>query len=195
MKFHQLLVLPIAAMAIVSCSSITTESSTSASIEQGVPGGELVETTQLNATVTAIDGAKRKLTLVTAKNETFSVIAGPEVVNFAQIRVGDHLKASVIQTSVIRMAKPGEKIKDISSATVDLAPLGAKPGVSTTETHQGTATVTAINLKRHKATLLFGDGTTKEFDVRKDVDLTQRKVGEKVVIRTTETIATQIEKP
>ena len=59
---------------------------------------------------------------------------------------------------------------------------------------QVAATVTAIDLKRHRATLEFADGTTHTVDVRPDVDLTQRKVGEKVVIRATESLAISVEK-
>jgi hypothetical protein len=62
-------------------------------------------------------------------------------------------------------------------------------------TLQITAKVTAIDLKRHKTTLQFPDGTTRTVAVRKDVDLTQRKVGEEVVIRCTEAIAIAVEKP
>jgi hypothetical protein len=63
------------------------------------------------------------------------------------------------------------------------------------DTVQVTATVTAIDLKAHKATLQFTDGTTRTIAVRKDVDLTQRKVGEQVVIRSTEALAISVEKP
>ena len=38
--------------------------------------------------------------------------------NFDQIRVGDQLKASVTQTSVIRMAKPGEKVVIRTTETI-----------------------------------------------------------------------------
>ncbi|MCX6875305.1 MAG: hypothetical protein NTW21_16085 [Verrucomicrobia bacterium] len=56
-------------------------------------------------------------------------------------------------------------------------------------------TVTAIDLKKHQATLRFSDGSSKSFAVRKDVDLTKRKVGERVVIRSTEVFAILLEKP
>ena len=63
------------------------------------------------------------------------------------------------------------------------------------ETQQYTATVKALNLKRREASLLFPDGSTRTFAVRKDVDLTQRKVGEQVVIRVTVAVALSVEKP
>jgi phage baseplate assembly protein gpV len=48
---------------------------------------------------------------------------------------------------------------------------------------------------KHKTTLQFPDGTTKTFAVRQDADLTQRKVGDEVVIRATEAVAISVKKP
>jgi hypothetical protein len=58
-----------------------------------------------------------------------------------------------------------------------------------------TATVTAIDLQSHKATLRFPDGSTRTVAVRRDVDLTKRHVGEEVVIRITEMLALDVQKP
>ena len=186
---------PLATLAIVSCSSITPETSSAAKIKQGVPGGEVVLTSKVRATVTGIDTAKRKVALVTPDGKKLTVKAGPEVVNFDQIRIGDQLKATLTEEIVVRMAKPGEQNKDGSATLVGLAPVGAKPGVLAAETVQTTATVTAIDLKKHKATLRFADGSSKTVAVRQDVDLTQREIGEKVVIRKTEVFAILLEKP
>lgn len=188
-------ILAAAIVAAVSCTSLTTETDTRTHIKEGVPGGEFVETTRLEATVTAIDTAKRKVTLVTPKGEKFTIDAGPEVENFDQIRIGDQLKVTYTEEINIRMAKPGEKIKDDGEAIFEFAPRGSKPGVMTSETYQTVATVTAIDLKKRKATLQFQDGSTKKFDVRKDVDLTRRKVGEKVIIRGKESFSIKVEKP
>jgi hypothetical protein len=185
----------VAMMATVSCTTVTTETDTQARIKQGVPGGEFIETTRLEATVTAIDSTRRKITLVTRKGEKFTVNPGPEVENFDQIRVGDQLKVSFTEEITVRMAKPGEKPEDGGEAEFDFAPRGSKPGIMTSETYQAVATVTDIDLKKRKATLRFQDGTTKKFDVRKDVDLTRHKAGEKVIIRGKETFSIQIEKP
>ena len=182
-------------MAAVSCTTVTTETDTQTKIKQGVPGGEFVETTRLEATVTAIDTAKRKVALVTRKGEKFTVNPGPEVENFDQIRIGDQLKVAFTEEITVRMAKPGEKPEDGGEAEFEFAPRGSKPGVMTSETYQVVATVTAIDLKKRKATLQFQDGTTKKFDVRKDVDLTRHKAGEKVVIRGKETFSIKVENP
>jgi hypothetical protein len=58
-----------------------------------------------------------------------------------------------------------------------------------------TAKVKSLDVKHQKATLLFPDGTTKTFKVRKDVDLTKQTVGTDVVMRVTEAVAISVEKP
>jgi len=41
----------------------------------------------------------------------------------------------------------------------------------------------------------FNDGSVETFPVRDDIDLSQRKVGEKVVFMVTEMVALSVEKP
>jgi hypothetical protein len=187
---------PAVMLSLTSCSSTPKiEPTTSAVYQQGVPGGVFVETYKNTATVTAIDAADRKVTLVTpdGRKETFK--AGPEVVNFDQIRVGDQVKATVTQQLAVYMAKDNPPASEGATTLVTLAPKGAKPGGLVANTVQVIAKVKAIDLKHHKATLELPDGTTKTFAVRKDVDLTQRQIGEEVVIRTTEAVALKVERP
>lgn len=196
MKLHSLCILPLTFALFVSCATITPDTETTTHVKPGVPGGEVVQTSKIKATVTSIDAAKRKITCITPKNEKLVFKAGPEVVNFDQIRIGDQLLVTATEQLVVRMAKPGEKTgPDSGTGTVSLAPVGAKPGLNATGTYQVTATVTAIDAKKRKATLQFEDGTSKKFPIRKDVDLSKHKVGEKVVIQLTETLAVRIEKP
>ena len=187
--------LPLASVAIISCSTITPETNIAAKIKPGMPGGEVVQTSTITAKVTGIDTAKRKVTLVTNDGKKLAVKAGPGVVNFEQIRIGDQLKVSLTEELVVRMAKPGEKTNDSETGVVQLSPVGAKPGGMMTETYQTAATVTSIDQANRKATLKMADGSSHTVAVRQDVDLTKRKVGEKVLIRKTEVLALLMEKP
>jgi hypothetical protein len=194
-KFTVLTLLPAGLLALTSCSSTPEgQGTTVVAAEKGVPGGVMVETYQLNATVTGIDAATRKVTFVTPDGKKTTVKAGPDVVNFDQIHVGDQLKFTVSEELVVYLAS-GAPPADGAAGLVALAPKGAKPGVLMANTVQVTAKVTAIDLKHHKATLQLPDGTAKTVAVRPDVDLTQRKVGEEVVIRITEAFAILVEKP
>jgi hypothetical protein len=84
---------------------------------------------------------------------------------------------------------------DGQTVEIALAPKGAKPGGFIANTVEVTARVKSIDLKRHRATLQFPDGKSKTVAVRPDVDLTKVKLGEEVVILTTEAMAIVVEKP
>jgi hypothetical protein len=155
----------------------------------------MVDTYQTTATVTGIDAPTRHVTLVTPDGRKGNVKCGPNVVNFDQIRIGDQVKATVTEELAVYMAKDAPPSSDGSAALIALTPKGAKPGGVIASTVQITAKVTAIDLKKHKATLQFPDGSSKTFTVRQDIDLTQRQVGEEVVIRSTEAVAISVEKP
>ena len=195
MKLAKLLILPAAILAAVSCTTIKPETSVSARITPGTPGGTAVRTSTVKATVTGIDTTTRKVKLTTPDGKKLTVKAGPEVVNFPQIRVGDHLQVTLTEHLLVRMAKPGEKTADGAAGMVALAPVGAKPGAVAAQTYQVTGTVTHIDQANRQATLRFADGSTTTVDVRQDVDMTKHKVGEKVVIRLTESLAIDMHKP
>ena len=195
-KLPVLALLPAALLALTSCSSTPQgEGSTMVAAQRGVPGGVIVQTYKVTATVTAVDAASRKVTLITADGAKTTVKAGPEVVNFDQIQVGDQVKATVAEQLVMFMRKNGEPANDGEAAAVALAPVGAKPGMLMANTVEVTGKVEAIDLAHRKATLRFPDGHSQTFKVRKDVDMTKGKIGDEVVFRTTEAMAISVEKP
>ena len=195
MKIPSFLLLPLSVLAFASCTSITGETETIVKVEQGVPGAEVIETTTFEATVTGIDTEKRKVTVVSKKGKKLNFVAGPEVLNFEQIRIGDQLKVSLTEEFSVRMAKPGEKVTDELIETVELPKIGAKPGLRTSETVQSSAVISEIDTKKRKVALTFGDGSTEKYPVRDDLDLTKRKVGERVVIRSNEIYEISLAKP
>jgi hypothetical protein len=191
-----LVLAPAAILVFTSCSSTPEgEATSTVETETGVPGGVWVDTYQETATVTAVDPATRKVTLVTPAGKKTVFKAGPQVVNFPQIRVGDQVKATLAEELVVFMATDAPPQSQEAATVVKLAPVGAKPGALVADTVQVKAKVTAIDHKKHKATLRFPDGSSKTISVRKDVDLTRRSVGEEVVIRSTEVMAITVEKP
>jgi hypothetical protein len=173
---------------------LTGERIGAAAFAEGVAGGAAVQTYQLTATVAAINKASRKVTLLSSDGIKQTVKVGPDAINFDQIQIGDRLKIEATEELVVELAGPGESTDD-AAGLVALAPKGAKPGGLMAETTQVTGTVAAIDMAGHAATLRFEDGSTRTLPVRKDVDLSKRKVGEKVVFSLTEMVAITVEKP
>jgi hypothetical protein len=196
-----LALLPAALFALTSC-SCTCHSppppavgSARLTYTEGVPGGVVVQTFKTSATVTAIDQAKREATLLGPDGKTFTVKAGPEAVNFDQVRAGDHVNATVTQRIVVSLGPEGAASTDGTAAAVIRSPKGEQPGGLAVETTQVTARLLAVDSAKRTATLGLPDGTTEIFPIREDVDLSRLRVGDQVIFRVTGMIAIWIEKP
>src|SRR5689334_22944593 len=99
-----------AALVCTSCSSDSSgkggtgaTASRQVSSQHGVPGGEVVDTYKITAKVTDVDHEKRHYTLQTPDGKKTQYKAGPDVVNFDQVRVGDLVKATVTEQLVVRV--------------------------------------------------------------------------------------------
>jgi hypothetical protein len=196
--------MPAAVLAFTSCSSTDegrggVQSTSTTETTKGVPGGSMVNTHQLNATVTGIDAINRRVTLETMDGNTRVIKAGPEVRNFNQIQVGDKVRATLVEQLVVFMRRPGEEstaqAPTSRQTTVTVAPAGEKPAVMAADTIEVTAKVVGINQKNREASLQFPDGTVRIVKVRPDVDMTKAKLGDEVVIRSTEDMAIKVERP
>lgn len=163
--------------------------------EEGVPGGIVVDTVKLSVRVTAIDTANRKLTLLMPDGSEDIVKMGPEAVNFDKIQKGDLVNVIVIQEMITYIDKEGASAPADAGGSVPLAPEGAQPGGLMVETEKFFATITAIDQTKRTVKLGFEDGSSNTIPVRDDIDLSQLKVGEKVVFQATESIAISVEKP
>jgi len=168
---------------------------TATAVQEGVPGGVTVNSIEVTAKVTAIDTKNRQVTLLLPEGDKEKVKVPPEAVNFDQISVGDLVKATLTEEVVVYLDKEGASVPDGYAAGVAIAPKGAHPGGIVAETVKVTATVTAIDQTKHTATVRFNDGRVETFPVRDDIDLSQRKVGEKVVFMVTQAVALSVEKP
>ncbi len=193
-------VIAAALLIFTACQSATPpppppETSGGSAFQKGVPGGIMVNTTKVSARVTAIDYDQRKVTLLGADGEPFTVKVGPAAVNFDQVKKGDLVNLTLTEELVVFVDDEQAPQGDGSAAVMARAPKGAQPGGLMAETTQITGTVTSIDLMKHTATLRFEDGTTKTFKARDDVDLGKHKAGERVVFQLTEMVAISVEKP
>ena len=191
-------IIKIAALALLPTAIIFTSCSTAKvpveimAIE--TPDGVIiVETTTMTATVKAIDVAKRKLTLVSPGGSKSTYKAGPEVVNFSQIQVGDQIKAVVTEEVAIFIGS-GAPPSGSSATGIVLAPVGSKPGGVLVDTEQITVKVTAVDAAKNKVTFELPDGTTKTVKADKKVDVSKLHPGDNVTVQVSEGLAITVEK-
>ncbi len=161
----------------------------------GEPGAVVVDTVKATAKVTAIDAAKRTVTLeMDGKSKT--ITCGPEVRNFDQIKVGDLLKVTFVEALAVYLQKAGAPAGGEEVRTVTLAPKGSKPGVLVTDTIVLKAKIDAVDAKKGTVTITTPAGETKTMKVDKKVKgLKALKKGDDIVVRYTEALAIVVEAP
>ncbi|WP_323877742.1 hypothetical protein [Aeromonas hydrophila] len=94
------------------------------------PGkANLVEAVSAQATVTAIDMASRKVSLKNAAGEAFDIVAGEQVTNLANLKVGDTVALRYMQMLDLELLKGTAGVrKRVVEVAADKAEAGEKPG-------------------------------------------------------------------
>lgn len=94
------------------------------------PGkANLVEAVSAQATVTAIDMASRKVSLKNAAGKAFDIVAGEQVTNLANLKVGDTVALRYMQMLDLELLKGTAGVrKRVVEVAADKAEAGEKPG-------------------------------------------------------------------
>lgn len=196
MRPTHIFTLSLAAALMVGCQSndeLSTEYDRTEAYAKGVPGGAVMETEELQASITAIDPDKRTFTLEDADGNSRTFNAPPEMHNFEQLKVGDRVRAEVGLERIVYLRQPGEVAQDGAAGVLATAPLGGKPGMLIADTMEISAVVKAMDTKLRTATLRFADGNERTVKVRPDVDMKTEYLGREVVLRMTSAFAVRVE--
>jgi hypothetical protein len=162
---------------------------------QNRPGGLEGELVVITATVKAIDKKNRVVTLQSPDGKESKVKCGPEVRNFAQIRVGDEVKTSFLEAVELFVSGSDEPAAE-RVTEVGRAPLGSKPGFAAIDAVEVKATVVAIDHWTREVTLKGPEGNVIKVKVGREVRrLNEVKVGDSVVARLTRAVSIEVSKP
>ena len=168
--------------------------SKTAAYELGVPGKIAVDTTTVTANIVSVFPSDRTVVLDLPGGEHETVKCGPEIVNFDQFRPGDQVKVTLTQQVVTAMGSESDRP---DTAGDPRRRTGSQGRLAGRRHGQHQAGHRHHHRHRHRPPhrhLEFPDGKTHTIAVRHDIDLTEHKAGEKVVIRTTDIIALRVEK-
>ena len=146
--------------------------------------------------VTKIDPATRTVTLKNKDGET-SIVAGPEVKNFAEIKVGDHFDVVyelAVAIELVKVKNPGTTSEQVSTSTTT-APQGDKPGMITTNTVTATANVEAIDAAKNIVSLKGPQGNIFKVKVQNPDLMKDIAVNDQVKVVYTEAIAAVVTAP
>lgn len=189
--------LSLAVTLLLGCQShddeLATDYSRTDAYAEGVPGGAVLETEELMASVSAVDKAKRTFTLRDDLGNKRTLVAPEQMQNFDQLQVGDRVKAVIAQERIVYLRQPGEPVEDGVAGVLATAPLGDKPGMLSADTVEITALVKGMDTTLRTATLQLPDGSERTIKVRPDVDMKTEYLGRQVVLRVTTAVAISVQ--
>jgi hypothetical protein len=159
------------------------------------PGSaSVVRTIQTSAQVVRINAGTRTLTLKTPRGDNVDVVAGDEVKNFDQIKVGDVVTARYTQALALKLTNT----KDAGGAPAvsegsTTAPPGERPAFVGKRQVTTIAEVTAVDPKESTITLKGPEGKTVTLDVHNPDQFKVVKQGDHVAVTYTEAVAAAVE--
>ena len=152
----------------------------------------IAQTVEFSASIAAIDKASRTLTLKGPKGEEVKVVAGPEVKNFDQLKVGDVVNAKYLESLVLELKKGGglpvAKTEKAGAAS-------AKPGEKPAAVGGRQVTVVGNVMKVDAATqtvTVKGPERTVDLKVRDPEQFKLIAVGDQIQATFTEALAVAV---
>jgi Cu/Ag efflux protein CusF len=184
----------VVSIAIASGAALPASSQTGGAVVGTEPGAAVVaQTVKVTATITAIDPNTRAVTLKGPQGNEVVITAGPEVKNFAQMKVGDQVNVEYVEALTLELKKGGGQAV---SRTEEVVGGGAKPG----ERPAGAgarqiriiADVVNVDAQNQRVTLR-GPNRTVDLKVRDPKQLAMIAKGDQVEAVFTEAIAVAVE--
>jgi len=162
--------------------------------EAQLPKRTETQTVTRTAVVQAIDLNTREVTLKGDDGRVFTFIAGDEVKNLPQVRVGDTVKATYTESLAIEVKRVEGGSPEVSAAaTGGSAAPGERPGGTVARTLTASAVIVDIDRTANKVTLQGPSGNTRVVAVKDPKNLENVKVGDMVYATYTESLGIAVE--
>ncbi len=153
----------------------------------------VAETLKLTAGVVAIDKASRLITLKTASGKILDLVAGDEVKNFDQIKVGDQLVVMYAQALTLQVRKGGGIRSSTSTTDTAQAKPGEKPGAAGAREVTILANVLAVDPKKMTITVRGPKGNIVDLKVQNPEHFKVVKKGDQIEMVYVEAVAISVE--
>ena len=145
--------------------------------------------------VTAVDPANRTVTFTNEAGESRTYELGPGGPKFDQIKVGDTVKATLLEPVAFTIRKSSAPRDASERTTVAVAPKGAGPGVIMAKTKEITGKIASVDTTAQTVTIEGPAGGTETFKTAPGVKLDQFQTGDDVTLRVTVRLALRVENP
>jgi hypothetical protein len=182
------------ALVFAAAPAIAQQAPVGAEIKASEPGKVAVaRAVKASALVTAIDAASRTLTLKGPEGRVFELVAGDEVRNFDQIKVGDSVVVTYMRGLTMEVKK-GSGIRESTDKTdAARAKPGEKPAGAVGRQVTVVADVVAVDQKKKTITLKGPKGNVVELDVQNPDHFKVVKTGDQVLVDYVEAVAVSVE--
>jgi len=166
---------------------------TTTTVAGSAPGAVgVVQSVDVAATITAIDAASRVVTLKGPQGRELSVVAGPEVKNFAQLKVGDIVNIKYAEALTLELRKGGGKpVAWTERDGAAAAKPGAMPGAVIGRQISVVGDVIAVDAAA-KIVTVKGPKRTVELKVQDPEQLKLIKKGDQIEATFTEAVAVAV---
>jgi hypothetical protein len=149
---------------------------------------------ELSAQVVAIDKATRTLTLKGPQGDSMDLVAGDEVRNFDQIKLGDFVVARYLQSLTLELQKTRVKAGEpMVREEAGRAAAGERPAAGAARQVTALADVTAVDPKKSTITLKGPRGNVVTLPVQNPEQFKVVKKGDQVQVTYTEAMALSVE--
>lgn len=144
----------------------------------------------VTATIQAIDPATRTVTLKGKEGDVVSIVCGPEIQRFNELKPGDTVTFQYHEAVVFSISAPGSTPPAAGTAVVRSA--GEKPAGVVARRETAVVTVLAIDPKVPSVTIQKADGNKMSFKVEDPKNIEGVKVGDKVQIVFAQALAVSV---
>ena len=171
------------------------ESKADAKPKPDAAGAIEVDAITATSKVTAVDPSKRTVTLTNDAGESNTYKLGKNVRNFDQIKVGDQVRATLLESVAVVVRKSNAPADAAEGRLVAVAPKGAKPGVIMAKAREITAKIVSVDTQARTVTVEGPMGGKPTIKVGPKVNLDELQQGDDVTLRVTDALAINVEKP
>lgn len=153
-----------------------------------------VRAAEVSAQVVSIDKKSRTISLKGPRGQVHDIVAGDEVKNFDQIKVGDFVMVRFMQSLALELqkVKSGATGIQVTEGAVKAEP-GKQPAVGAARQIQAIAKVTAVDQKASTISMKGPRGNVVTLNVENPEQFKVVKVGDEVLVTYTEAVAVSVE--
>ncbi len=166
-----------------------------AAVVASEPGkATIARAAEISAQVVALDKATRTVTLKGPKGGVVDIVAGDEVKNFDQIRLGDFVVARYVQALTLELMKTKGGVREGTAKEGAVrAPAGERPAGAVARQVTALADVIAVDPKKKTITLKGPKGNVVDLEVQNPDHFKVVKKGDQVEVTYTEALALSVE--